>query len=276
MAVSRSARQHVTVSLSGDGGDELFGGYHYYALAQRLEPFFRLPRAGRAGIAAAARLLPGHRGKLLAAALRQQDAAGAFAFSRSVQKDYASVLQPRALQGTQGFIDFFRTAVAAFPSDLSPAEIGMRFDAAYTLPDEYLQKVDVASMAFSLEARDPLLDQDLVSWAMRLPLCWKLRGGESKYLLRRLAYRYVDRSLLDRPKQGFAVPIDRWLRGPLMGWARNLLNDRRLFAELPLDADQATALFDLHLSGRRNVHPLLWAVLMLLAFWSRHGRAAEY
>ncbi|RPI38961.1 MAG: asparagine synthetase B, partial [Betaproteobacteria bacterium] len=155
------------------------------------------------------------------------------------------------------------------------AEAGMRFDAAYTLPDEYLQKVDVASMAFSLEARDPLLDQDLVEWAMRLPLRWKLRGRENKYLLRRLAYRYVPRRLLDRPKRGFAVPIDRWLRGPLAGWARDLMNDPTLFSDLPLDRAQALVLLDLHLSGRRNVHPLLWAVLMLLAFWRRHQRGTH-
>ena len=98
----------------------------------------------------------------------------------------------------------------------------MRLDAIYTLADDYLQKVDVASMAFSLESREPLLDHELVEWAMRLPVKWKLRRGSNKYLLRKLASRYVPRDILDRPKQGFGVPIGEWLRGPLKSWAQEL------------------------------------------------------
>jgi asparagine synthase (glutamine-hydrolysing) len=140
----------------------------------------------------------------------------------------------------------------------------MRLDALYTLPDDYLQKVDVASMAFSLEARDPLLDQELVEWAMRLPLRWKLRFGENKYLLRRLLHRYVPASLVDRPKRGFGVPIDRWLRGPLRAWAQERIRDAGAFAALPISRVEVQRLLALHLSGRRDVHPLLWAILMLL------------
>jgi len=128
--------------------------------------------------------------------------------------------------------------------------------------------VDLASMAFSLEARDPLLDQELVEWAMKLPLSWKLRRGENKYLLRRLAYRHIPREILDRPKRGFAVPIDRWLRGPLRDWADQRLGDPALYRNLPLDRARVQKLFALHLSGARNVYPLLWAVLMLLDFAS--------
>ena len=144
----------------------------------------------------------------------------------------------------------------------------MRLDALHTLPDDYLQKVDVASMAFSLESREPLLDHELVEWAMKLPLNWKLRGGVNKYLLRKLAYRYVPREILDRPKQGFGVPIDEWLRGPLKQWALERLHDSALFERLPLDQTKVLALYKLHLSGRRNVHPLLWAILVLLDFAS--------
>ncbi len=142
----------------------------------------------------------------------------------------------------------------------------MRLDALYTLPDDYMQKVDLASMAFSLESRDPLLDHELVEWAMRLPASWKLRRGANKYLLRKLAYRYVPKKLLDRPKQGFGVPIDDWLRGPLKAWAEEMIYDRSIYSSLPLVRVRVIALWEIHLSGKRNAHPLLWAILMLMEF----------
>jgi asparagine synthase (glutamine-hydrolysing) len=143
----------------------------------------------------------------------------------------------------------------------------MRIDAVYTLPDDDLQKIDVASMAFSLEARDPLLDQDLVEWAMKLPLSWKLRAGTNKYLLRKLAYRYVPREILDRPKQGFGVPIGEWLRAPLKGWAEERLQESPLFQKIPLQQQEILRLWKIHLSRSRDVHPLLWALLMLIGFY---------
>jgi asparagine synthase (glutamine-hydrolysing) len=162
----------------------------------------------------------------------------------------------------------FAAAAREEPSGLTPIELAMRLDTRFTLPGDYLQKVDVATMAYSLEGREPLLDHSLVEWAMRLPDEWKVRG-QTKYLLRRLAYRYVPQRLLDRPKMGFAVPIDEWLRGPLRGWAADRINCPELYDQLPLSRDQVSRLFQLHLSGSRNVHPLLWAVLMLLEFAGR-------
>lgn len=266
MAVSRLARRHVTVSLSGDGGDELFGGYHYYQIAARLQPFFALPANFRKCIALLVGMLPQHRLKLLSAALGQTDQLASFAFSRSIAKDFNRVLHQEAIDRTVGVEQLFRAAAGFFPAGISAGEQGMRLDALYTLPDEYLQKMDVASMAFSLEARDPLLDQDIVEWAMKLPESWKLRGNVNKYLLRKLAYRYVPREILDRPKQGFNVPIDRWLRGPLKDWAEERLHDQSLFDNSPLDQQAVKSLWQMHCSGRRNVHPLLWAVLMFLDF----------
>jgi asparagine synthase (glutamine-hydrolysing) len=266
LAVSRMARQVVTVSLSGDGGDELFGGYHYYGIVSGVEPVFRLPRPVRRTLARGIRLFPSHRAKLLAGAVREATLVDAFAFSRGIAKDFAGVLLPEVASQTTGLRELFATAAAPFPLRLRGPERAMRLDALYTLPDDYLQKVDVASMAFSLESRDPLLDQDLVEWAMKLPLQWKLRGGDGKYLLRRLLHRYVPKSVVDRPKQGFGVPIARWLRGPLRAWAEERLQDRSLFQILPLDQGKVLSLFHLHLSGARNVHPLLWAILVLLDF----------
>jgi asparagine synthase (glutamine-hydrolysing) len=165
--------------------------------------------------------------------------------------------------------ELFAEASQAFPAGLSAVEQTMRLDAYYTLPDDYLQKVDVASMAFSLEAREPLLDQDVVEWAMKLPLKWKIAGRQNKYLLRKLAYRYVPQEVLDRPKQGFEVPVADWLRGSLREWSIERINDARSFEESPLQSSQLKDLFHKHDSGARNAHPLLWAALMFMDFSRR-------
>ena len=271
MAVSRLARRHVTVSLSGDGGDELFGGYPYYELTRGLGLIYRLPTAARASWRLGLESHAGHRMKLLSAAMRQRNATEAFCFARSVAKDFDAVLPPEVLRRTVSLQELFAEAAKPCPADLSAPEIAMRLDAYYTLPDDYLQKVDVASMAFSLESREPLLDQDLVEWAMRLPLKWKLRGGQNKYLLRKLAYRYIPRKIVDRPKQGFEVPIADWLKGPLRQWASAELNNPESFENIPLVQDSLCKLLKIHDSGKRRAHPLLWAGTGFPGF---HGRFA--
>jgi asparagine synthase (glutamine-hydrolysing) len=143
------------------------------------------------------------------------------------------------------------------------------------LPDGYLQKVDVATMAFPLEARCPLTDYRLVEWAMRLPVSHKLRGRQTKYLLKKVLCRYLPPALVYRRKRGFGVPVAEWLRGPLRSWARELLNDQATVSRLPLDRARLVQLFELHVSGARNAQPLLWAVLMLLCFVARHDRGGS-
>jgi asparagine synthase (glutamine-hydrolysing) len=267
LALARMTRQHVTVALSGDGGDELFGGYHYYPLAESIARLLRVP--GRRGIARLLARLPGHRLRLLAGALAQPDDAASFAFMRSVAKDFPPLLSADGLAGTRSLADCFVREASRAASGLTPAERGMRLDLRFTLPDDYLVKVDVASMAFGLEAREPLLDQELVEFGMRLPHAWKLRGGTTKWLLRRLAARYVPAEIVARPKQGFLVPIDRWLRGPLHEWARERIEDQALGRILPLDRVALRRLLDLHQSGEREAHPLLWSALVLLEFSRR-------
>jgi len=269
MAVSRLARKHVTVSLTGDGGDELFGGYHYYRIAKMLDAFFSMPTWGRSAVAQISGMLPKHNFKLLSAALKESSSARAFAFSRSIAKDFRSILSDDVLQRTYGLRDLFDKAALSFPSGLHGSEQGMRLDALYTLNDDYLQKTDVASMAYSLESRAPMLARSVVEWGMKLPVNWKLHGATNKYLLRKLAYRYIPRNLLDRPKRGFGVPIDGWLRNQLKEWTQERINDPQYFDGLPLKQDAVQSLFALHQSGQRNVHPLLWAVLMLLEFNSK-------
>jgi asparagine synthase (glutamine-hydrolysing) len=275
MAVSRLARKHVTVSLSGDGGDELFGGYPYYNWIHSLRGFYGLPLSARRLLAFAVGIAPKHRLKLLSGAMRQQNIAEAFCFARSIAKDFQPILLPDVLRRTISLKELFTEAAKSFPSDLKGPEIAMRLDALYTLSDDYLQKVDVASMAFSLESREPLLDQDLVEWAMKLPLKWKLRKGQNKYLLRKLAYHYVPRKILDRPKQGFEVPIADWLRGPLKTWALTEFNNSLNFEKSSLDQASLLRLMEMHSSGKRQAHPLLWASLIYLQFKNGLPNPAE-
>ena len=145
-------------------------------------------------------------------------------------------------------------------------------DTVNYLPDDILEKVDRASMAVALEARPPLLDHRVVEFSWRLPRHFKIRGGETKWLLRRAAEQMVPRQLLDRPKMGFGIPLAEWLRGPLREWAEDLLDPQRLGGGL-LDVSAARRLWADHLTGRRNWAYALWTILMFEA-WRRRWSAA--
>jgi asparagine synthase (glutamine-hydrolysing) len=272
MAVARLARQHVTVALTGDAGDELFGGYHYYTLVQRLAAVARWPAPARRLLRSMIGRIPAHRAKLLAGALDHAGDASVFNYLRSFSKDFATLLTPDVTQRTHSSKDWFEQAAASFALDLDSAEVGMRLDMGFMLPDAYLQKVDVATMAFSVEARCPLIDYRLVEWSMRLPLKYKIRGGHTKYLLKKALCRHLPAQWVYRRKRGFGVPVAQWLRGPLRSWAADLLHDDSVMSRLPLQRQQVLQLFDLHQSGARNAQPLLWAVLMLLCYVARHDR----
>lgn len=269
MAVSRMARREVKVCLSGDGGDEAFGGYHYYRLVRDLTPAFQMPPSLRQGLGALLQRAPKHQLRLLGGALRTNGPMSAFAFMRSIVKDAVEVQSPELRGSTDSLAQLFEAYSRTLPASLGMVERSMRIDSAYTLPDDYLQKVDVGSMAFSIEARDPLLDHSIFEWAARLPLKWKLRGGVNKYLLRKLAYRYVPRDILDRPKMGFGVPMARWLRTSLRDWAEGLLSGDSDFEALGLDRAGVRKLWDAHLAGRREAHTCLWSIFVMLQFQKR-------
>jgi asparagine synthase (glutamine-hydrolysing) len=272
MAVARLARQHVTVALSGDGGDESFGGYHYYGLLERLTRISGMSRRTKSLLVHALGKLPSHSAKLLAGALRMNSPAETFNYLRGCGKDFGPLIPAAVQQATDSSSSWFEQLAAGFAVDLTNAEVGMRLDLGFMLTDGYLQKVDVATMAFSLEARCPLVDYRVVEWAMRLPVQYKIRGRQTKYLLKKALCRHLPPELVYRPKWGFGVPVARWLRGPLRSWAEELLHDSSVMSRLPLERRRIQDLFKLHVSGKRDVHPVLWATLMLLCYVARHDR----
>ncbi|MGE3528619.1 MAG: asparagine synthase (glutamine-hydrolyzing) [Methyloceanibacter sp.] len=274
--VSEMTRRHVTVALSGDGGDEVFAGYNRYVQGLALaKASRRLPQAMRSGLAAAIhsvppgawdrlfRALPESIRPRLAgekmhkfAAVLPKDRAG-FYESLIAQGDGAEalVLGAEALEA--------KREIAGQPDAFADDIAWMQYrDAKGYLPDDILTKVDRASMAVSLEVRVPFLDHRLVELAWRLPLRLKVRGGTGKWILRQIAYKHVPRQLLDRPKMGFAVPIDEWLRGPLKEWAGDLLSPQALDREGLLDPAPVARKWAEHQAGTRNWQNFLWNVLM--------------
>jgi hypothetical protein len=216
--------------------------------------------------------LPSHKAKLVGGALERDTSVGVFNYLRGCGKDFAPLITSSVLQTTTASASLFEQAAISFAQDLNEAEQGMRLDLGFTLADGYLQKIDVATMAMSLEARCPLIDYRLVEWAMKLPLKYKIRGRQTKYLLKKVLSRHLPADLVYRPKRGFGVPVAQWLRGPLRSWTYEMVNDDAIVSRLPLDRARLNTLVDLHMSGARDAHPLLWAVLMLLCFIARHDR----
>ena len=291
--VSQLTRQHVTVALSGDAGDELFGGYNRYLMARNLWTKMRtLPKFVRQ---AAARTLgalppakwdkvfaafnpviprrlrvttPGEKVQKLAAVLTMTDDHAFFNQLTSHWGSPADVVvnapEPSTLitdQESWPKVDCFEHWM-------------MAIDAQTYLPDDILVKVDRASMANSLETRMPMLDHRVVELAWRMPLDFKIRNGQGKWLLRQVLNRHVPKELTERPKMGFGIPLDSWLRGSLRDWAENLLDERKLRTGGYFHPEPIRTMWAEHLSGKRNRQFHLWSVLMFQAWLEAQDTSA--
>lgn len=281
--VSQLARSQVTVSLSGDAGDELFGGYNRYQfLPDVWRKLSRVPGPARR---LAARMiesaspsrwdsiasgltpitptslrvrLPGDKLHKLASVMRHD--------SPGLMYDRVVSQWPNA---SDVVIGAHRMPNAASVGDSDFASWMMRQDTLTYLPDDILAKVDRAAMAVSLETRVPFLDHRIVEFASALPMSLKVRNGSTKWILRQLLYRYVPRELIERPKMGFGVPLHDWLRGPLRDWAESLLDPQRLASEGYFEPGPIRAIWERHLRGQENNQHQLWPVLMFQAWLDR-------
>lgn len=283
--VSKMARQHVTVSLSGDGGDELFAGYNRHFWARSIwNKTGKIPRPLRTGMSRVIQSFsPETIDKLLLRARpllpkrfsegltgnKLHKLAGALA-ARSSDDMYHRLVSnwrdPELLVINGSETRTVVTEDSDWPNLSDFTERMMYLDLVSYLPDDILVKLDRASMGVSLESRVPFLDHRLVEFSSKVPLSMKINNGKGKWVLRQLLYKYVPQELVDGPKKGFGLPIDDWLRGPLREWAESLLDETRLRNEGYLNAALVRDVWHQHLTGKRNSHQKLWSVLMFQAW----------
>ena len=290
--VSQMARQHVTVSLSGDGGDELFAGYNRHFWARNIwNGMSKIPQPLRTGSSRAIRAItpetwdrmffrmgallpkkfregqPGNKLHKLAGALDSTSPEDMYLRLVSNWPDPESLViggsEPRTVV----------TDSKLWPDLSDFTERMMYLDLVSYLPDDILVKVDRASMGVSLESRVPFLDHRLVEFSWKVPLSMKIKNGKGKWILRQLLYKYVPKKLVEGPKRGFGLPIDDWLRGPLRDWVESLLDETRLRHEGYLNPVLVRHEWHQHLTGKRNLHQKLWGVLMFQAWLNEANKS---
>jgi asparagine synthase (glutamine-hydrolysing) len=281
--LSQMARRAVTVCISGDGGDELMGGYNRHVWAPRLwRRLALLPQTARNVMASGILSVPAGRLDALYRGIdwalperwhvrlpadKLQKLAGILD-AKSPDDVYARLVSSWQVPPVAQAVCDVRTSATG--SALAFTERMMLRDQTTYLPDDILVKVDRASMAASLEVRSPLLDHELIEWAWQLPAHMRMRDGQGKWLLRQLLYRHVPKSLVERPKMGFGIPVGEWLRSRLRGWAEELLTTAAL-EESGLDARAVRRVWADHLAGIQDNQARLWPVLMLQS-WRRAWR----
>jgi asparagine synthase (glutamine-hydrolysing) len=288
--VAALARKNVTVALSGDGGDELFGGYNRY----RVAPIFnsglhKVPRSLRLTMASSLQRIPNPIGS------------AAFSMVSSVlpqrfryQLPYDKFMKFCELSKATDPADVYKRLISSWidsdnvvvggsslrqqsltvftPDSTNFQNWMMETDTLSYLPDDILAKVDRAAMSVSLETRIPFLDHRVLEFAWQLPLHFKIRNGETKWVTKQLLRRFIPGPLVDRPKMGFGVPIGQWLRGPLREWANDLLNEDRINEDGYLNPEPIKKLWLEHLNGYRNWEQRLWNILMFQSWLKFNNR----
>jgi len=265
MALSEFAKKKVDVVLTGDGGDELFGGYKYFSIIKILNTPGLDKKWIRKIFAFLSSKYGTHQSKLLSHTLSIQCPIEQFSFIRSVRKDFISVMRDDNIQENMLQTQFINSS-EKMNASLNAVDKVMRLDFLHTLNDDYLQKTDLATMANSLECRSPFLSKNLIEWSLSIPSKFKVSYWEKKIVLKKLAEKFFPKKFIYKKKKGFELPIKHWLREDLLQWSRELVYENENYNNLPIDQKKVIEIFNLHNSKKRDCHPYLWAILMLLDF----------
>jgi asparagine synthase (glutamine-hydrolysing) len=270
MAASQLASEHVKVVLTGDGGDELFGGYNYYLIINLLEKIKYIPDSVKKILAYLLNLIPNYKINLIAETLLKKNLIESFSFVRSIIKKNHNVLSNDVVDNTINMSEIFDKTYSTFNNQaISTAEACMKLDIIYTLNDDYLQKSDLASMSCSLESRSPFLSKEIVEWSAKLPINYKINFFKKKYILKKLLRRYLPDHLINKKKIGFEAPIKHWMNNELHNWTKERVFNKDYYKNLPVDQNSVEKLFISFSRNNPGTHTYLWAILMLLEFNKR-------
>ena len=266
LEISKFAKSYVDVAITGDGGDELFGGYEYYRISKIFEKlghskylvlFIKFLKFVKSN----------HKYTLLYEASKLSDPIRFFSFLRSYKKDFPSVLKNFDDKNNEiSLYNEFKISLKNLQSDKIKLENFMELDILHVLNDGYLQKSDLSTMANGIECRAPFLSKEIVEWSKNVSVDQKIKINQKKIILREIAKKYLPEKIIKKNKMGFEMPIKEWLRSELLIWSKNLIFDKQNYNNLPLEMTKVKRIYELHQSKKRDCHPYLWSILMLLHF----------
>lgn len=276
--ISKLAAKNVKVAMSGDGGDELFGGYNHYSWVNKLWPSVsKVPMPLRSFASSAMMNIPAEFYNLWRSSSRfipsnRVEKLSRFIKSKSMVEAYHSIVSKQSFSRNILSSDTKRGILLQqqnFDVSMLNNQIHqmMYLDSVNFLTNDVLVKLDRAAMSVGLETRVPLLDPDVVNFAWSLPSSMKIKDGDKKWLLKKILYKHVPKNLIDRPKMGFGIPLDEWLLGPLSEWAEHLLDKQQIHASGVFDEAQVSKLWNEHKKRKYNRANELWSILMFQS-WS--------